>query len=412
MAIFHLSVKVFSRAKCHSAVAAASYRAGVNMRDERTGELHEYAKRKGVIREASALVLPKGAPRWSRVQLWNAVEQAETRKNSTVAREVEVSLPYELTSPQRIELAHEFTQWLVAEYGVAAEVNVHQPTPKKDDARNHHAHIQLSTRRLGENGFEEKIRVLDAIKTGAPEILKWREEWSKRVNEALEMYGHEARIDHRSNASRELDALPTVHVGHGPRAPQRQELNIEISAWNAEATALRDERARVQSLIAFEQQLAETRVALDATNAESLRIKELLARSEPAREVNQARKKANDLLIAIRDKKITVKTAREQLDALPWYRLLTKRAMNSRIENGEAQLVAWSSDYREIKRTSNAPVRDGLAKQQAELDKKRETLLKLRDDLTQKIAEAEEKNNALKHDKNVTTRRFSSTIPP
>jgi hypothetical protein len=32
-----------------------------------------------------------------RVALWNAAEQAETRKNSTVAREFEIALPEELS---------------------------------------------------------------------------------------------------------------------------------------------------------------------------------------------------------------------------------------------------------------------------------------------------------------------------
>lgn len=412
MAIFHLSVKVFSRSKGHSAVAAASYRAGVDMRDERDGTLHEYAHRRGVLRDASALVLPTGAPRWNRAELWNAAEKSETRKNSCVGREIELSLPWELTHPQRVVLAHEFTKWLVNEYGFAAEVNLHSPTPDKDDSRNEHAHIQTSTRRLTQEGFGEKIRVLDAIKTGAPEIVRWRKEWARRVNEALEVNKHDARIDHRSNAERGLDQLPTVHVGHGPRAPQRQELNIEISAWNAEATALHDERARVQALIAFEQQLAETRVALEAANAEALRIKELMARAEPARDVGQARKKANELRIAIVDTQATVKTAREQLDMLPWWRLLTKRAMSSRVETGEAQLAAWASDYREVRKIAKAPIRDDLAKQQLELEKLRKELIERRDELTQKIADAEEKNNALELDEKIKAGRFSSTITP
>lgn len=514
MAIFHLSVKVFSRSKGHSAVAAASYRAGVNMRDDRTGELHEYAKRKGVIREASALILPECAPNWSRAQLWNAVEQAETRKNSTVAREVEVSLPHELTSPQRIELAHEFTRWLVDRYGFAAEVNVHTPTPKKDDWRNGHAHIELSTRKLTADGFSEKIRILDAIKTGAPEVVLWRAEWARRVNAALEKHGHDARIDHRSNVERGLDAIPTVHVGHGPRAYQREDLNREINAWNAEAEALRNEVKRVQAVVAFEEQLtetrraqeavkaeedarakaieaaraeaeakaqaaaeaaaaqeeasklkaeavaraeaaaqqaitaviqqraeaarlavakaiedeaakaraeaaarqaektaaaaalasvleavktvkqlAETKAALAVINADAMKIKEQLDRAKPAREVNQALYQASKMNVAIDDAKAAVKAVREEFDQLPWWRLITKRSMSAQIDASQAQLTAWSLEYREVKKTAQAPVRDDLIKRKVELDQEREKLLKRRDELIEKIA-AEDALNA------------------
>ena len=99
MAIFHLSVKTVSRSAGRSATAAAAYRAGVKITDERTGEIHDYTRKGGV--ESAAVILPDNAPEWARdrAQLWNAAEQAEKRKNSTVAREFEIALPAEL-SPQ------------------------------------------------------------------------------------------------------------------------------------------------------------------------------------------------------------------------------------------------------------------------------------------------------------------------
>lgn len=411
MAIFHLAVKVFSRAKGHSAVAAASYRAGVNMVDERDGVIHKYADRRGIVRDASLLVLPKGAPTWDRARLWNEVEKSETRKNSSVSREVEVSLPFELTAAQNVELAHEFTRWLVDKYGFAGEINVHEPTAWGKDPRNQHAHIQLSMRELTAEGFGGKIRVLDAAKTGAPEVTMWREEWARRVNQALKDHGHEGRIDHRSNAARGLDALPTVHVGHGPRTPEREALNLEIATWNTEASEVRDERARVEAVIGFERQLAETREALAVMNAEALTIKQQLDRARPAREVGQARAQANEMRSAILDKQATVKNAREQLEALPWWRMLAKRAVQMQLETGSAQLTAWQSDYREIKQVAKAPVRDELAKRQIELNQEREKLLKQRDELMQKIAAEESLIANLKQSADIKSGTVSSEIP-
>ena len=48
MAIYHCSLRVFSRAEGHSAVAAAAYRAGAMLKDERTSRIHRYEKRHGV----------------------------------------------------------------------------------------------------------------------------------------------------------------------------------------------------------------------------------------------------------------------------------------------------------------------------------------------------------------------------
>ena len=110
VAIFHLSVKTISRSAGRSSTAAAAYRAGVEITDERTGEIHDYRRKAGV--ESAELFLPDGAPEWAtdRAKLWNAAEQSEKRKNSTVAREFEVALPSELSADQRRKLAHDFAR--------------------------------------------------------------------------------------------------------------------------------------------------------------------------------------------------------------------------------------------------------------------------------------------------------------
>ena len=74
MAIFHASVKTFSRGRGQSAVAAAAYRAGVQLHDELGGKTQDYRSRSGVL--ASFIVLPNNAPSWmaDRAMLWNMAE--------------------------------------------------------------------------------------------------------------------------------------------------------------------------------------------------------------------------------------------------------------------------------------------------------------------------------------------------
>ena len=127
LAIYHCSLRVFSRSDGHSAVAAAAYRAGAVLHDERRGFTHRYHNRKGVV--ASFILTPPQAPETTRdrVALWNAVEAAETRKNSRVAREIILALPHELPAPARAALARDMALWLVERYSVAVDTSLHRP---------------------------------------------------------------------------------------------------------------------------------------------------------------------------------------------------------------------------------------------------------------------------------------------
>jgi hypothetical protein len=210
VAIYHLSVKTISRSAGRSATAAAAYRAGVKIADERTGDVHDYTRKGGVA--SAELVLPAGAPEWAtdRAALWNAAEQSETRKNSTVAREFEVALPAELSPAERRGLAVAFGQELAERHGCAVDVAIHAPG-KEGDNRNHHAHILCTTRRLTPEGFGAKTRELDDQKTG--EVTRWRGRWAELANEALERAGSTERVDHRSLKAQGIERDPLPHLG-------------------------------------------------------------------------------------------------------------------------------------------------------------------------------------------------------
>ncbi len=243
MAIYHLSVKTVSRSAGRSATAAAAYRAGVEITDARTGEVHDYTRKGGV--ESAVMFLPAGAPEWAadRAALWNVAEQAETRKNSTVARECEVALPDELSPAERRRLAHDLAREIVERHGCVADVAIHAPG-REGDSRNHHAHILLSTRRLGPEGFAEKTRELDDREAGPQIVKQWRARWAEMANAALERYGHEARVDHRSHADRGIVVPPSQHLGPaatgyerrtGKPSRRRMDIEAEVAARLARA---------------------------------------------------------------------------------------------------------------------------------------------------------------------------------
>ena len=221
MAIYHLSVKPISRTDGRSATAAAAYRAAIQISDTRTGKLHDYRRKQGVV--SAVLLVPEAAPKWAhdRSQVWNAAEIAEVRKNATVAREFEIALPAELNDLQRQQLAHEFAQELVNQHGCIADVAIHQPSGGGDQ-RNHHAHILLSTRRLGPEGFTDKTRELDDYSSGPKWVHKWRERYAQLQNRYLQQAGCEVRVDHRSYQNQGVDVLPSCHLGPSATAYERR----------------------------------------------------------------------------------------------------------------------------------------------------------------------------------------------
>ncbi len=215
MAIYHCSLRVFSRAENHSAVAAAAYRSGQKLVDERTGTIHRYEKRLGVVN--AFILMPASSPErfQNRFTLWNAAEASETRKNSRVAREVIIALPYELTTPERESLTRDMAAYLVEKYRVAVDVAIHAPVDKDGhDPRNHHAHLLFTARELTPEGFGAKTRILDDKITGPQQIEIIREVWETLANDALSRAGHsDVNIDRRTLEAQGIERIPQIHEG-------------------------------------------------------------------------------------------------------------------------------------------------------------------------------------------------------
>jgi ATP-dependent exoDNAse (exonuclease V) alpha subunit len=228
MAIYHLHIKMISHSKGQSAVRSAAYRSASKLYDERLGESYNFKNKKDVV--FSKILIPENSP--SRLLnihktqsmnknkaseiLWNFVEKHETRLNSQPAREVEFSLPVELTQDQAVELAIHFIQEQFVSKGMIADMSVHW------DKGNPHVHVMLTTRRLTENGFGIKEREWGKKIL----LLEWRKQWAEHANLCLRQHNIDARIDHRSYKDQEIDLMPTTHNGYSSSISKKVEANL------------------------------------------------------------------------------------------------------------------------------------------------------------------------------------------
>jgi len=217
MALYHLSAKMVSRGKGHSVVAGAAYRAGEKLRDDRTGKIHDYSSREDVAH--SEILTPSVAPEWAkdRQAHWNQVDAVEKRKDSQLAREVEVGLQRELTLDRNRELLRAFVQEQFVDRGMVADMSIHW------NDNNPHAHILLTTREIDGDGFGKKNR-----NWNKKELLQeWRESWAEHNNHWLEENDSDARISHQTLAEQGIDREPTKHVGREAWYAHDKELESE-----------------------------------------------------------------------------------------------------------------------------------------------------------------------------------------
>lgn len=217
MAIYHCSIKIISRGKGKSAVAAAAYRSGETLTNHYDGVIHDFTRKGGIVH--TEILLPPHAPPdfADRSILWNSVEKIEKAKNSQLAREIEIALPVELDREQRIQLVREYVKENFVSVGMCADFAIHD----KQDG-NPHAHIMLTMRPLeqsGEWGAKSKkeylldkdgqriklkngtfkSRKVDTVDWNSQEKAEvWRQAWADIANRYLAAQDRPERIDHRS----------------------------------------------------------------------------------------------------------------------------------------------------------------------------------------------------------------------
>ena len=251
MAIYHLSIKIISRGKGKSAVAAAAYRAAEKITNEYDGQTHDYTRKGGVVH--TEILLPDNAPPeyQDRAILWNAVERIEKAKNSQLAREIEISLPKELTMEQNLSLVREYVNQHFVEKGICADVAIHDAGDGK-----YHAHVLLTMRPFNEDGTwgdkqkKEYLLDKDGNKIYDPKKRQykcksipttdwneqsnaevWRAAWEEAANRHLEKHNHAERINHKSYERQGLDIIPSIKLG--------------VAAFQMEKRGIRTDRGNI-----------------------------------------------------------------------------------------------------------------------------------------------------------------------
>jgi ATP-dependent exoDNAse (exonuclease V) alpha subunit len=230
MALFSMRMQVIKRSAGRSSVAAAAYRAGEKLHDERQNITHDYRNRSGV--EHTEILLPENAPAWvrgiDRETLWNEVEAGEKRKDSQTARELRLAIPRELGPEARIEVVRAFVLKCFVSHGMVADICWHNKTAS-DGLEQPHAHVMLTMRPLVAEGFGNKVRhdwvpdpdgrthpdgrpvmvVSNARSWNCPDYYeRCREDWENTANDALARAGSAERIDRRSLLERGISRLP------------------------------------------------------------------------------------------------------------------------------------------------------------------------------------------------------------
>ena len=319
MAIYHLEAKVVSRGAGRSAVAASAYLSCSRLYNDYDGIQHDYTKKQGLVWQEVFLPEYAPQEWQDREKLWNAVEEVETAKDSRLAREFVVALPIELSREQQIELLQDFIREQFVSDGMCADAAIHdtdghnphahilltvRPLDERGKWQYKTEKEYLCMRNGEERGFtaaefksaqndgwekqypykvgkkkvymtpsaaeaQELIRADKHPKStrygrqnpiserwnSEEQLVSWRVAWADVTNRYLESAGREERIDHRSNAARGLDEIPTIHEGVTVQALERKgivsdrcEMNRQIRADNA---LLRELKAEIKKLAAL-----------------------------------------------------------------------------------------------------------------------------------------------------------------
>ena len=273
MAIYHFSIKIGSRAKGQSAVAASAYRSGEKLTDKETGLISDYTRKSGVVFSEIALCENAPSEYSNRETLWNAVHSIEKNKNAQLWREFEVALPKELNRDEQIETVRDFVNKLT-EQGMCIDWALHD----KGDG-NPHAHIMATMRSIEPNGKwspksrkvydldENGERIFQKIdKSGRKQyknhkedyndwnakerVEEWRSAWADCCNARL---AERDRIDHRSYERQRSELIPTIHEGYIARKlvkdgkkSERVQINEDIRQKNSQLKQINLEFKKIE----------------------------------------------------------------------------------------------------------------------------------------------------------------------
>lgn len=253
-------------------------------------------------------------------KLWNSVELHEQGTNAQLARANYLALQEEFTLEQNLECVNRFIEENCTSIGMGVTYSVHLKPGNphadmmylmrefdKDGNFKNKSQKQYLCRKDGEEcwlssgafkrkktqGWEKVYKYSDGSETlkltpsEAEErpgferkskypidrkaevntwnnkdlTKKWRKSWEVILNDKFEELGMDCRVDCRSYKEQGRERIPTVHVGYGPEAAEREELNKEIGRYNEDLNqlgeiakdCLRDSRSVIKNLEEEEQ---------------------------------------------------------------------------------------------------------------------------------------------------------------
>lgn len=206
MASYHLTAKIIGRSDGRSVVAAAAYRSGTKIERDEMGDALDYSRKHGIV--SSDLLTPKAVPDWAhdRAQLWNRVERKEQRKNSQMAREIELALPNELSIEEARALVLGWAQVELVDCGMVADVSIHDPDPGMHGNRNLHAHVLCTTREFDQATFDGWAKTKNRDWNSTDLLQHWRESWAEAQNKALAAAGIDERVTEKSLEDQQIEA--------------------------------------------------------------------------------------------------------------------------------------------------------------------------------------------------------------
>lgn len=217
MASYHFSIKSGKRGKAENHAAYIA-REGKHSKGEKKHDL--VAKDHGNLPEWA-----NGNP----ATFWKMADVNE-RANGAAYRELEIALPSELTKEQNLALVKNLINDLLGDKPF--QCAIHAPVASLGKVTQEHVHIMFSDRKPDgivrspaqhfkrynptnpeqggckkDSGGKEKCLLKE-------ELISCRESVARIQNTHLEMNGHAARVDHRSNKDRGIEQAPERHLGH------------------------------------------------------------------------------------------------------------------------------------------------------------------------------------------------------
>jgi hypothetical protein len=232
------------------------------------------AEKYGEIGEHEVGNLPDWA-RGSAARFFAAADDHE-RSNGNSYREFEMSLPIDLSQPERVKLVREFVAEQLGDR-FAYSWAIHEP-----NGHNPHVHIMFSERKLDgiERGPEQYFKRANTkhpergghLKSdwftgrGGPEAIEaLRARWAEVQNIAFERLGLDVRVDHRSLEAQGIDREPGRHRGPAVSGIEARGEVAEVSVRReAEQLARTQERAALvaEVRVVTREEMAIERVAM------------------------------------------------------------------------------------------------------------------------------------------------------